>query len=107
MVQYVETEDEFRAILESGGDKLIVVDFTATWCGPCQRIAPFYESLATKYPGILLYKVDVDEAAEISAQCGIRAMPTFQFYKFGKKVDELCGADQDKLESIIMKLTSS
>ncbi|XP_044129071.1 thioredoxin-like [Bufo gargarizans] len=103
MVHYVESLDEYRTIIESGRDKLIVVDFTATWCGPCQHIAPFYESLATKYPGILLYKVDVDEAGDIASAYGIRAMPTFHFYKDGKKVDELCGADKDKLESLVHK----
>ncbi|KAM3937231.1 thioredoxin-like [Leptodactylus fuscus] len=107
MVQKLDCLNEFKAIIESGGGKLIVVDFTATWCGPCQRIAPFYEALAVKYPGVILYKVDVDEAAEIASDCGIRAMPTFHFYKGGKKVDELCGADQDKLESLVKKWTSS
>ncbi|XP_073520922.1 thioredoxin-like [Phyllobates terribilis] len=105
MVSYVECLEEFNAIIISAEKKLIVVDFTATWCGPCQKIAPFYESLASKYPAILLYKVDVDLAADIAAECGIRAMPTFQFYKDGKKVDELCGADPDKLESLIKKWT--
>ncbi|KAM4050540.1 thioredoxin-like [Anomaloglossus baeobatrachus] len=105
MVQFVETLDEFHAIIISGGNKLIIVDFTAVWCGPCQKIAPFYESLACKYPGILLYKVDVDDAADIATECGIRAMPTFQFYKDGKKVDDLCGADPNKLEALVKKWT--
>ncbi|XP_056375454.1 thioredoxin-like [Hyla sarda] len=106
MVHYVESLPEFKAIIESGGDKLIVVDFTATWCGPCQFIAPFYESLATSFPGILLYKVDVDEASEIAGECAVRAMPTFHFYKGGQKVDELCGADKDKLEALVKKWTA-
>ncbi|XP_069818203.1 thioredoxin-like [Dendropsophus ebraccatus] len=103
MVHYVESLPEFTAIIQSGGDKLIVVDFTASWCGPCQRIAPFYESLAATYPGVLLYKVDVDEASEIAGECGIRAMPTFFFYKGGNKVDEMCGADQCELETKVKK----
>ncbi|XP_073408547.1 thioredoxin-like isoform X1 [Dendrobates tinctorius] len=105
MVSYVESLEEFNAIIISGGNKLIVVDFTAAWCGPCQKIAPFYESLASKYPAILLYKVDVDSAVDIATESGIRAMPTFHFYKDGEKVDELSGADPDKLESLIKKWT--
>ncbi|XP_073408548.1 thioredoxin-like isoform X2 [Dendrobates tinctorius] len=85
MVSYVESLEEFNAIIISGGNKLIVVDFTAAWCGPCQKIAPFYEDIAT--------------------ESGIRAMPTFHFYKDGEKVDELSGADPDKLESLIKKWT--
>ncbi|XP_075681766.1 thioredoxin-like [Rhinoderma darwinii] len=106
MVQFVESLPEYKAIIESGENNLIVIDFTASWCGPCQQIAPFYESLGTKYPGVLLYKVDVDEASDIAGECGIRAMPTFHFYKGGKKVDELCGADKDKLESLVKKWTA-
>lgn len=48
-------------------------------------------------------KVDVDEAREISSKCGIRAMPTFQFFKGGVKVDEMCGASEEKLRELVTK----
>lgn len=81
-------------------DKIIILDFTAQWCGPCQRIAPFFEELSNdnKYlPKCLFYKVDIDESEDISTYCEISSMPTFQFYLNGEKIDELVGANKDEL----------
>ncbi len=57
LVKTVDTKDEFDTILNSSGDKLVVVDFTAVWCGPCQKIAPFLESLASQHSDIVFIKV--------------------------------------------------
>jgi thiol-disulfide isomerase/thioredoxin len=57
LVKPVDTKDEFDKILSSSGDKLVVVDFTAVWCGPCQKIAPFLESLASQHSGVVFLKV--------------------------------------------------
>ena len=78
----------------------VLVDFTASWCGPCKMIAPFFEELAGKYPGVVFVKVDVDDLDDVAAECGISAMPTFQLYSNGVKVQELTGADKDKLEAL-------
>ena len=81
----------------------VVVDFTATWCGPCQRIAPKFVEFAAKYTDCVFVKVDVDENEETAQACGISAMPTFQCWKGGKKVDELVGASNEKLEALVTK----
>ena len=81
-------------------DAQLLVDFTASWCGPCKMIAPFFEELAAKYPGVVFVKVDVDDLDEVAAECGISAMPTFQLYSNGVKVQELTGADKVKLEDL-------
>merc|ERR1711998_442830 len=76
-------------------DKLVVVDFTASWCGPCQRIAPAFAAMDEEHAGSVVFvKVDVDENEEVAAACGISCMPTFQLYKGGKKVQEMTGADE-------------
>lgn len=103
MVKHVETMEEWNALMETSKTKLVVIDFTATWCGPCKMIGPVFEQLAGENPDVEFVKVDVDEAEEIAAACGIQAMPTFQFYKGGAKVDEMRGADQQGLVAMIQK----
>ena len=77
----------------------VVIDFFATWCGPCKRIAPTYEKLSESFPGIVFLKVDVDESPEIVNQYDINAMPTFVFLKDGKEVKRVEGADMAGLEA--------
>ncbi|KAG0496934.1 hypothetical protein HPP92_001625 [Vanilla planifolia] len=77
--------------------KLAVVDFTATWCGPCRVIAPIFADLAKKFPSVIFLKVDVDEMKSIAQDWAIQAMPTFIFLKDGTIVDKIVGANKDDL----------
>ena len=71
----------------------VVLDFYATWCGPCKKIAPIIEELAAEFDGkIAVGKCDVDENDEIAAQYGIRNIPTVLFIKDGQVVDKHAGA---------------
>jgi thioredoxin 1 len=72
-------------------------------CGPCRFIAPIFEELAKANPEAEFVKCDVDEADDVAASCGVRAMPTFHFYRNGEKVEELMGADQNKLKDLVEK----
>eukprot|EP00850_Spirogloea_muscicola_P005828 SM000027S09609 [mRNA] locus=s27:343510:344953:+ [translate_table: standard] len=84
--------------------KLVVVDFTATWCGPCRTMAPVFAELSARYgDGALFLKVDVDACPDVAQQCRVRAMPTFQVYRDAKKLDEVVGADRAGLEAAIKK----
>ena len=64
------------------GDKPAIVDFYATWCGPCKAIAPVLEKLAAEYKGkIVVYKIDTDKEPELSAAFGIRSIPTLLSFR--------------------------
>ncbi|KAK9758313.1 hypothetical protein RND81_01G222300 [Saponaria officinalis] len=67
-------------------NKLVVIDFTASWCGPCRVIAPILAECAKKYPNILFLKVDVDELKDVAEAWKIQAMPTFIFVKDDAKM---------------------
>lgn len=85
------TDANFAEIINT--DKLVMVDFWATWCGPCRALAPIVEELAAKYEGkAVIGKCNVDECQDIPMQFGIRSIPTLLFFKNGKLVDKLVGA---------------
>lgn len=87
----VITNDNFESVMNSG--KPVVLDFWATWCGPCKKIAPVIEELAEQYAEqVIVGKVDVEENDDISFKYGIRNIPTVLFIKDGQVVDKIVGA---------------
>ena len=85
------TTENFETL--KNGQKPLVVDFWATWCGPCRMVAPIISELAEQYDGKLVVgKCDVEESEELAAQFGIRNIPTILFFKGGQMVDKLVGA---------------
>ena len=74
----------------------VMVDFFATWCGPCKALTPIVEKLATEYQGKLkVGKLNIDEAPQAPSQFGVRAVPTIVFFKGGKAVDTVVGLKKE------------
>ena len=86
--------------------KPMIIDFWATWCGPCQMVGPMVEELATEFDGrIIIGKVNVDENSDLPSQYGIRNIPTILFFKNGQVVNKLVGVQSKaKLQEEANKL---
>jgi thioredoxin 1 len=86
------TDDNFEEEVAKS-DKTVLIDFWATWCGPCRMIAPIVEELAVEYEGkAKIGKVDVDENQQIAIKFGVRSIPTLLIFKDGKLKDTIIGA---------------
>ncbi|KAL9246428.1 hypothetical protein vseg_019964 [Gypsophila vaccaria] len=84
-------------------DKLIVIYFTASWCGPCRFMAPVVDEFASHYANVAFNKIDVDELFNVSHDFGVQTMPTFLFIKRGTEIDRVTGARRDELQRKIEK----
>ncbi|XP_028801934.1 thioredoxin H2-like [Neltuma alba] len=84
-------------------NKLMVIDFTATWCGPCKMMDPIIKDFAAKYADVEFIKIDVDELMEVASEFKVQAMPTFLLIKKGTVVDKTVGARKEELQKLIEK----
>ena len=88
------SKENFESL--KNGNLPLVVDFWATWCGPCRMVAPIISKLAEKYDGkIVVGKCDVEENDDLAEEFGIRNIPTILFFKGGEIVDKIIGAQSE------------
>ena len=91
----------FEAAMSEG--KLMMVDFWASWCGPCRMIAPVVEDIAKQYEGkALIAKVNVDEEQELAIRYGVMSIPTVIFFKNGQEIGRKVGVMGDKVFSDVL-----
>jgi len=101
-VIHVKTIEEYNATLQAAENKLVVVDFSATWCGPCRMIAPKFAEMSKKYTNVVFVHVDVDELNTLPDVADVSGVPTFKYFKNGSKVLQFSGANAGKIEDNII-----
>ncbi|GBG29867.1 Thioredoxin [Hondaea fermentalgiana] len=102
---------QLEQVLQNAQSRLVVVDWFAPWCGPCRRIAPFYEELAARYTAVVFVSVDTEaplnKSAMLAMRYQIRAFPTFSFHLQNVEKERFSGADPNKLEGVVTRLMAA
>ncbi|SFT47666.1 thioredoxin [Selenomonas sp. GACV-9] len=95
------TNENFQSeVLEAKGT--VLIDFWASWCGPCRMLAPLVDQVAAEHSDVKVGKVNVDEQQELAAQFGVMSIPTLIVFRDGQKVNESVGLiPKENIESLI------
>ena len=88
MLKHIQNAQEFDDAIKEG---VVLVDFFATWCGPCKMLSPLLEEIAEENKDLLVLKIDVDEVSELAARFGIQAIPTLMLFKNGQRIETRMG----------------
>ncbi len=97
MLKKIEKEDFEKEVLKNS--KMVVVDFFATWCGPCQMLMPVLEEISKERDDFDIIEIDVDKAQDLAMQYDIEAVPTMIIFKNGTAIDRISGYyAKDELE---------
>lgn len=101
MIKHITKEEEFNEYIKEG---LVLIDFFATWCGPCKLLSPVIEQVERQHQDLKVVKVDVDEAPFIASKYGIQAIPTLFLLRDGQVINQGMGyMNKNQLENFINK----
>ena len=102
MIPNIYDTDFMKEVLNE--EKLVLVDFSAIWCGPCKMVAPILEEIAYENDNVKIVKMDVDVSPFISRKYRINSIPNIKFFKNGRVVDEIIGfVPKRQIEEVISR----
>lgn len=97
------TDENVKEIIASG--KPVVIDFWATWCGPCMKMAPLIEELAKEYEGrVVIGKYNIEEEVELPGEYAIRSIPTLLYFKNGEMIKDLRMAGSQSRDAVVANI---
>lgn len=97
------SDNDFNNIITN--NKLVVVDFFATWCGPCRALSPYIDELATNHHHILFAKANIEETPVIANELDVKSLPCVIIFENGKEINRVVGFNKPKLQAIIENLS--
>jgi len=99
MLHEIKTEAEYERLKAALGTRLMVLDLSTTWCGPCKRMKPQILLLAQEHPEITFVVINVDKLPDMADTADITSVPTFKFYRNGQWLPGFTGANFKSLQS--------
>ena len=97
------SDNDFNDIIAS--NKLVVVDFFATWCGPCRALSPYIDELATNHHHILFAKANIEETPAIANELDVKSLPCVIIFENCKEINRIVGFNKPKLQALIENLS--
>ena len=101
----MDSDEELRELIAESGERLVVVDWSATWCEPCDVMLPVFEGMShlDEMKGVTFIHCEIDELPDASVEAGVSSIPTFHFIRHRQLIDQLIGADEERLLHLIRK----
>jgi thioredoxin len=106
-LKVADNDAEFEKIVKYAGGKAVIVDFAASWCGPCKVIGPIFDQLAEETPQAVFVKVDVDQCRSTATKFKVEAMPTFKLLHMGREMASIQGANEAGLKELVAKVVAA
>ena len=104
-VESLGTKADFDKCLKDAGDKVVAIEFMATWNRPCQLIVPQFEEMAKEFTNVICKKVDIDDNEETAQAVNLESFPTFKFFKNGEEIkeDQIQGSASGIIREVLKK----
>ena len=101
VIQFSDSHDYDNDVKNITNDKVIFIKFTATWCGPCKKVSPVYESCAEQNSDHTFYEIDIDDFSDLQDGENVSSIPYFIAYYNGNKIDSLSGSNKESLVEFV------